>query len=91
GIVLLEAAAAGLPLVCSPHAGASADLVQEGETGFVVEPRDTAAFVRALTVLAGDAGLRARMGRAAHELAGRRTPADTADAYVRAATGVALG
>jgi glycosyltransferase involved in cell wall biosynthesis len=91
GIALLEAAAAGLPLICSPHAGAAPDLVAEGETGFVVEPRDTRAFARALTTLAGDAGLRARMGRAAYELARRRTPADTADAYVRAATGVALG
>lgn len=91
GIVLLEAAAAGLPLVCSPHAGAARDLVEEGVTGFVVEPRDTGAFARALTALAGDAGLRGRMGRAACELAGRRTPADTADAYLRAATGVAFG
>ena len=91
GIVLLEAAAAGLPLICSPHAGAASDLVEEGETGFVVEPRDTAAFVRALTGLAGDAELRGRMGRAAYELAGRRTPADTADAYLRAATSVAFG
>ena len=91
GIVLLEAAAAGLPLVCSPHAGAARDLVEEGETGFVVEPRDTAAFVQALTTLAGDAGLRDRMGRSAYELASRRTPADTADAYLRAATGVAFG
>jgi glycosyltransferase involved in cell wall biosynthesis len=91
GIALLEAAAAGLPLICSPHAGAAPDLVEEGETGFVVEPRDTAAFARALTTLAGDAGLRERMGRAAHALAGRRTPDDTADAYVRAARGVARG
>jgi glycosyltransferase involved in cell wall biosynthesis len=91
GIALLEAAAAGLPLICSPHAGAAPDLVEDGGTGFVVEPRDTAAFARALTTLAGDAGLRERMGGAAHELARRRTPADTADAYVRAATGVARG
>ena len=91
GIVLLEAAAAGLPLVCSPHAGAARDLVEEGETGFVVEPRDTAAVVQALTTLAGDAGLRGRMGRSAYELASRRTPADSADAYLRAATGVAFG
>ena len=69
GIVLLEAAAAGLPLIVSPHAGAARDLVEDAETGFVVDPRDTAAFARALTSLARDAGLRRRMGRAAHELA----------------------
>jgi len=90
GIVLLEAAAAGLPLVCSPHAGAAGDLVRDGETGFVVEPRDTGAYAGALITLAGDAGLRRGMGRAAHELASRRTPADTAAAYLAAATEVAL-
>ncbi|HEX6653056.1 MAG TPA: glycosyltransferase family 4 protein [Thermoleophilaceae bacterium] len=91
GIVLLEAAATGLPLVVSPHAGAARDLVEDAETGFVVDPRDTAAFARALISLARDAGLRRRMGRAAHELAAGRTPENTADAYLRAATEVALG
>jgi glycosyltransferase involved in cell wall biosynthesis len=90
GIVLLEAAAAGLPLVCSPHAGAARDLVEDGETGFVVDPCDTAGFARAFTTLAGDPELRGRMGRAAHELAAGRTPSDTAEAYLKAATVVAL-
>ena len=54
-------------------------------TGDPQEPTDP--LIREALV----AGLRERMGRAAHELAARRTPADTADAYVRAATGVARG
>ena len=64
---------------------------RDAETGFVVDPRDTAAFARALISLARDAGLRRRMGRAAHELAAGRTPENTAEAYLRAATEVALG
>jgi len=88
GIVLLEAAASGLALISSPHAGATGDLVAEGATGFVVEPHDTAELARALARLARDPGLRERMGRAARALAGGRTPASTAEAYLRAAESV---
>ena len=91
GIVLLEAAATGLPLISSPYAGATRDLVERLGTGLVVEPRDTAALARALVALARDSGLRRRMGRAAYDVAARRTPARTAEAYLRAATSVALG
>jgi glycosyltransferase involved in cell wall biosynthesis len=89
GIALLEAAAAGLPLVVSPHAGAARDLVEGAGTGLVVDPRDTGAFAQALGSLARDAELRRRMGRAAHALAARRTPARTADSYLAAACDVA--
>ena len=40
GLVLNEAMAAGLPCIASPNAGASFDLVVEGETGFVVDFAD---------------------------------------------------
>jgi glycosyltransferase involved in cell wall biosynthesis len=90
GIVLLEAAAAGLPLVASPHAGATRDLVEGASTGMVVDPRDTVALAQALVALARDVELRRRMGRSAHELAARRTPASTAEAYLAAACDVAL-
>jgi glycosyltransferase involved in cell wall biosynthesis len=85
GIVLLEAAAAGLPLVASPHGGATGDLVKEGQTGFVVEPDDLRAHARALVTLARDPELRSRMGRAAHELTLNRTPDAAADQYLVAA------
>jgi hypothetical protein len=49
------------------------------------------AHARAIALVAGDAALRARMGRAAHHLAAERTPARTADAYLVAATAIALG
>lgn len=38
GIVLNEAAAAGLPLLSSKYAGATTDLVNDGENGFVFDP-----------------------------------------------------
>lgn len=48
GVVVHEAAAAGLPLVVSHHAGASVVLVRDGENGRVVDPEDTEAFASAI-------------------------------------------
>jgi glycosyltransferase involved in cell wall biosynthesis len=41
GLVLNEAMAAGLPVISSPNAGATYDLVKEGETGFRVDFNET--------------------------------------------------
>jgi glycosyltransferase involved in cell wall biosynthesis len=88
GIVLLEAAAAGLALLASPHGGATGDLVADRDTGVVVEPDDTENFAAAISALAGDPDRRAAMGRAARALAEERTPAHTAEAYLAAARAV---
>lgn len=37
GLVLVEAMAAGVPCISSIHAGATHDLIQDGETGFAVD------------------------------------------------------
>jgi glycosyltransferase involved in cell wall biosynthesis len=88
GIVLLEAAAAGLALLASPHGGATGDLVVDRQTGFVVEPDDTESFAAAITELARDPCVRERMGRSIYAIAEERTPANTAEAYLRAARAV---
>lgn len=85
GIVLLEAAATGLPLLASPHGGATEDLIGEHESGLVIDPDDTHAFATGLTNLARDPAMRDRMGRSAYEVAKTRTPTNAADAYMRAA------
>lgn len=41
GLVLSEAMAAGLPVISSIHAFATHDLVEEGITGFRIDPRET--------------------------------------------------
>jgi glycosyltransferase involved in cell wall biosynthesis len=46
GLVLVEAMAAGLPCIASIHAGATHDLVIEGETGFAVDFLDTNRVVK---------------------------------------------
>jgi len=88
GIAVLEAAAAGLPLVVSPHAGATADFVRHDVNGFVVDPDGREALADALVALAHDEGLRRRLGRAAYASTAERTPAATARGYFDAVQAV---
>jgi phosphatidylinositol alpha-1,6-mannosyltransferase len=64
GIVFLEAGASGLPCVAG-RSGGSHEAVLDGETGFVVEPRDTGAVTHRLRALLDDGALRARFGAVA--------------------------
>jgi glycosyltransferase involved in cell wall biosynthesis len=74
GIVALEAAAAGKPVVAS-NVGGLPDVVVDGETGFLVPPGDVAALRQALERLLGDSPLRERMGAAATARARDFSPA----------------
>jgi glycosyltransferase involved in cell wall biosynthesis len=68
-ISVLEAMAAGLPVVASAVGGVP-ELVVHGETGLLVPPRDTRALADALDRLLVDADLRRRFGAAARSRAG---------------------
>ncbi|WP_263729520.1 glycosyltransferase [Cellulomonas sp. SG140] len=68
GIVPLEAAACGVPLVGSA-VGGLLDSVVDGVTGLLVPPRDPSALAAALRRLLPDAGLRRSLGRAARRRA----------------------
>jgi phosphatidylinositol alpha-1,6-mannosyltransferase len=68
GIVFVEAGACGVPSVAG-RSGGSHEAVVDGETGFVVEPRDVAAVRGVLDRLLRDDALRSRMGAAARERA----------------------
>jgi phosphatidylinositol alpha 1,6-mannosyltransferase len=68
GNVTLEAMASGLPVVAADAAG-SRMLVQDGVTGRLCAPRDSAAFLEATAELVADAEMRARMGAAARSAA----------------------
>ena len=63
---VIEAAAAGLPIVAT-RAGGTAEVVVDGESGLLVPINDGAAVSAALLRLAGDPELRARLGSAARE------------------------
>jgi len=68
GIVFLEAAACAVPAVAG-RSGGSHEAVVDGETGFVVDPRDVTATREAITRVLQDDALRARMGAAARQRA----------------------
>jgi phosphatidyl-myo-inositol dimannoside synthase len=70
GIVFLEAAACGVPSVAGRSGGAH-EAVADGETGFVVAPKDAAAVRTAIARLAREAEVRAEMGAAARARAVR--------------------
>jgi glycosyltransferase involved in cell wall biosynthesis len=60
GIALLEAMAAGVPIVASAADGIP-EMVRDGETGLLVPPADAAALAAGILRLAGDAALAARV------------------------------
>ena len=68
GIVFLEAAACGVPAIAG-RSGGSHEAVANGETGYVVEPRDVGAVRSSIRRLLADDDLRARMGAAARKRA----------------------
>ena len=66
----LEAMAHARPVVASAVGGLR-DLVVDGETGYLVEPGDRAAFRAALERLLADRDLRRRLGAAGRERAAK--------------------
>ena len=68
GMVAREAMAYGRPVVATA-VGGLVDAVEDGVTGVLVQPRDSAAMRREVRRLLADAGLRARLGAAARDRA----------------------
>jgi glycosyltransferase involved in cell wall biosynthesis len=90
GVTCLEAMAHGKPVVASA-VGGLLDLVVEGETGLLVQPRDTQALRGALQRLLGDEELRRRLGTAAQTRARERFSWDTVTQAILAAYADARG
>jgi glycosyltransferase involved in cell wall biosynthesis len=88
-VVIHEAAAAGLPVVCTWVCGASTRLVLDGYNGAVVSPDDVAGLAAGLERIstAGD-GERAAMGRASSLLAQQLTPERWASNLLRRMPGL---
>ncbi len=82
GVVTQEAAACGLPLLISRHAGSSINLVKEGQNGHVINPGNPACFAARLQEMIANPQRWPAMGAKSRELAEtfcvRRTGAEVA-------------
>lgn len=73
GMVIHEAACAGLPILASSMCGASVELVQSGFNGYVFPPQDKTALSKVLLFMA-ESGLAREMGKNSLQVASRLSP-----------------
>jgi glycosyltransferase involved in cell wall biosynthesis len=85
GMVLNEAALAGLPLISTTAPGAADELIDEGVNGLLVPPGDVDALRAAIVRLLEDVSFRTSAGEHSRRIAARFTPDAWADAVAAAA------
>ncbi len=88
GLVLLEAMAAGKPVIAAAKGG-PLEIVEDGSTGLLFEPENAASLADKLETLLADPALRERMGRCgaerfASDFTAKRMAKETVDFYQRA-------
>ncbi len=88
GVAIREAAAAGLPIICTRTAGAAGDVAIDGRNAIVVDPENVDDIARALGRLAASAELRERMGAESRAIDGATDGRDV-DAYAEAVVAAA--
>lgn len=81
GSVLLDAMAAGLPVVASRVDGIP-EIVREGENGLLVPPADEEALAAAILRVHADSELRSRLAAAGRRIAQQYTPERMAQSYL---------
>ena len=68
GLVINEAASMSLPIICTRWAGAVADMVLDGENGFIFEPGNPHSLSMAIIELFSDRHRLMQMGRRSREM-----------------------
>jgi glycosyltransferase involved in cell wall biosynthesis len=84
GVAAREAAAAGLPLICTIRAGAAGDVAVDGENAILVDPDDRDAVTDALRRVVRDADLRARLAAGSRAVTERHPLEADVEAFERA-------
>jgi glycosyltransferase involved in cell wall biosynthesis len=90
GVVVREAVAAGLPVICSPTTGAAGDVAVAGRNALLVDPRRPDALGAALGRVARDDRLRAELARGSREVDRENGIERSVDAFERAVTRAAM-
>ena len=84
GMVVLEAMAFGLPIICSTRAGAS-EMVTENENGYLFDPDSPQPLAKHMRNFIDDSGLVEKMGAASQHLIQPHTPKAAAHFFIEAA------
>lgn len=84
GLVINEAMAAGLPIVCSTAAGAAGDLIKEQVNGLIVPVGDAISLSKALQRLIINENLRKQMGLESRLIINDYTPETMAQGFKEA-------
>ncbi|HHW13717.1 MAG TPA: glycosyltransferase, partial [Firmicutes bacterium] len=90
-LALIEAMGAGKTIVATPVGGIP-EIIQDGQTGYLVRPRDAQALAERLAELGQDSRRRQQMGREARrffqeKLTHRATAERTEDVYAQLLAG----
>lgn len=83
GLVCLEAAAFGTPVVCTNAVGAAHDVVRDGENGYVVPEKDACALAEAMREVLSDPESMAEMATRSEEIARRFSYDRMEEAFAR--------
>jgi len=87
GLVVNEAMACGLPVIVSEVAGCVADLVRDGENGYIVGVSRPEALSQAIDHLLNAPEVQRQMGHRSLEISSRFSPEAWAEGVVRAVAG----
>lgn len=85
GLVVNEACAAGLPILCSRAVGASHELVRNNQNGLLFEPESQQDITRALLNIHHiDSASRNKMGELSQRIVDKCSPINFADGFLKA-------
>ena len=81
GLAIIEAMSSGLPVVAC-NVGGTAEVVDDGDTGLLVQPKDPVALVKAITILLNDNDLRRKMSSKGRKVAVKKFDLQTSNQFV---------